>query len=194
MFYIILAFMLVVLTLTWIPWRDIFEKLWGNNPRRAKVYVEAGEQVTICRGSLRGDCPKGFVYRFKYFGVWNSIIVPVKYPYRYILGCRQIRVIIGMPVAQPLGGMMLNELRVSSTALDAIFKAHIGSDLARTIFGKAFNWMMLLIVGVVLILGGYMVARQFIEVPGVSPGIEQPAPAKPAQPSGPIGMVIDYGG
>lgn len=170
------------LILTWMPWRSIFERLWGNNPKRAKVYVEAGEQIELCKGKMSTEAPVGARYTYKCFGEWCTVIVPQKYPYRYILGCRQIRVIYGQSTAAPLGGMTDTDIAVSGETLDAIFRAHIGSDLAKTIFGKAVNYMMILmIIGGVLVVG-YFLFKQLGPgiVPVQQPGIEQPL--QPQQP------------
>lgn len=152
--------LLLMLLATWVPWRNIFEKIYGNNPYKAKVYVEAGEQITICKGKYYGDYSKGILYRFKYMGAWNTVIVPAKYPYRYLLGCRQIRVLIGQPVAAPLGGMIASDIKVSSSTLDDIFNAQIGKELAKSIFGKAMNIMTILIIVAVAIFACYFLYKQ----------------------------------
>ena len=176
--YVGFAIILLILIASWIPWRTIFDKVWGNNPTKAKVYVEAGEQIILCQGRLSGDCPQGNVYRFKYFGKWQSVIVPEKYPFRYILGCRQIRLKVGDSVASPLGDMTSSSTRVSSSTLDAIFRAHIGKDLAQTVFGKTFNWMIIIIAVVGIVAVGFFLFRQFIatDIPVQPAGIEEPAP------------------
>lgn len=167
---------LLLLIITWTPWRSIFEKIWGNNPKRAKVYVEAGEQVILCRGKMGADSSKGFRYRYKCFGEWQTVLVSRKYPYRYILGCRQIRVIYGQSTAAPLGGMVDSECVVSGETLDAIFRAHIGADLAKSIFGKALNIMLILmVVGGVLVVGYFFMQQMSSTSTSVQPpAIEQP--------------------
>ena len=177
---------LVLLIITWVPWRTIFERIWGNNPNRAKVYVESGEQIQLCKGKRVEDSTKGFRYRYKCYGEMQTVIVPKKYPYRYILGCRQIRVIHGNSTAAPLGGMVDSDVAVSGATLDAIFRAHIGSDLAKTIFGRTVNFMMiLLIIGGVLVVV-YFVFKQMNPVtpPVQPPAIEQPLIPKPISPLG----------
>lgn len=152
--------LLLLLIFTWVPWRDVFEKLYGNNPYKAKVYVEAGEQITICKGKYYGDGKRGIFYTYKFKGIWQNVIVPDGYPFRYILGCRQIRVILGQPSAAPLGGMQSNRLNISASQLDQIFKAHIGTELARTIFGKAINVMTILIIIGVIAFAAYFLYKQ----------------------------------
>lgn len=179
--------MLLLLVAAWTPWRSIFEKLWGNNPKRAKVYVEYGEQIALCKGKFLSDCKKGQRYRYKCYGEWCVVIVPSKYPYKYIFGGRQIRVIAGQGTAAPLGGMPDSSVAVSSATLDAIFRADIGTQLAKTIFGKAVNLMMVLIIVVGVVVLGYFIYKQMSTggLPGLSPqpGIEQPVQPQPQQPS-----------
>jgi len=179
--------MLLLLVIVFVPWRGIFEKIWGNNPKRAKVYVEYGEQIALCKGKFKDDCKKGQRYRYKCFGEWSTVIVPAHYPYRYILGCRQIRVIAGQGTAAPLGGMLDSSVVVSGVTLDAIFRANIGTELAKTIFGKAVNLMMVLIIVGGVALLGFFIFKQMSTggLPGLTPqpGIEQPAQPQPKQPA-----------
>lgn len=176
--------LLAGLIITWTPWRSIFEKIFGNNPTRAKVYVEIGEQDELCKGKLIRETPKGFVYRYKCFGVSYSVIVPFDYPYRYVLGCRKIRVIFGHATAAPLGGMATTSVKVSGADLDLILQSKIGAELVKTIFGKAINYLTILIILGVLIFAGYFMMKQFgiIGTPG-QPG--QPAQQTPVEQTGP---------
>lgn len=169
-----------------INWREVFEKIWGNNPTKAKVYVEAGEQITICKGVQFGDSSRGVVYRYQYFKIWQSVIVPLDYPYRYVLGRRQIRVLVGQPEAAPLGDFVTSSLPVSSGTLDAIFRANIGLQLAKTIFGKSANYMKMIIVVAIVIVAGYFLYQNMMpkQVPGQVPGIEEPLLPAPDRPIG----------
>ncbi|GAH37491.1 unnamed protein product, partial [marine sediment metagenome] len=177
MLYVMPWLLFVLLVITWVPWRGIFEKLWGNNPLRGKIYVEAGEQITICKGKYYTDTPKGLIYQYKYFKMGQSVIVPFDYPYRYILGCRQIRVMAGQGAAAPLGGMSDKQCVVSGGTLNAVLEAHIGTELARTIFGKTMNIMMIVIIAAGIMFVGYFLFKQFMTP---TPGAIQP-PAQEQQ-------------
>lgn len=175
--YVIPFILLFLLIIAWVPWRGIFDKLWGNNPFKARVYVEAGEQTTICKGRLQADSPAGLVYAYKYFKRDLSVLVKYNYPYRYILGWRKIRVIAGQGVAAPLEGMAPETCIVSASTLNAVIEAHIGTELARTIFGKTLNIMMIIIMVAGIGLVGYFFMKQFM---APSPGTVQP-PAQEQQ-------------
>lgn len=184
--------LLLLLVAVWVPWRTIFEKIFGNNPYKARVYVEAGEEIKICMGRYFSDSPRGVVYSYKYQGIRQKIIVPSDYPYKFILGTRQIRAIIGNPVAQPLGGYQPSRLTLGPADLNKVFEAHIAADLAKTIFGKAVNIMAILIIIGALVLAGVFFYKQ-MQVGGMfyHEPAAQTAPVQPEQPalqpSGPLG-------
>lgn len=171
--YVVPWILFALLVITWIPWRDVFEKLWGNNPLRAKVYVEAGEQITICKGKYYTDTPKGLIYQYKYMKIKQAVLVGRNYPYRYILGCRQIRVQAGQGTASPLGGMTEKECVVTAGTLNAVLEAHIGKELVTTIFGKAINIMMIIIVAAGIMLIGYFMFKQFIAPGDIQPPVAE---------------------
>lgn len=175
--YIGFGLMVVLLIASWVPWRKIFEKYWGNNPTKAKVYVESGEQIILCQGNLVQSTSKAKRFRYKLFNEWQTVLVPSNYPVRYVLGCRQIRVIHGQSSPAPLGGMQESAIIVSPDTLDAIFRAHIGKDLAKTVFGKTLNYMTVIMVIVGMAIAGYFLYQQFM-APDIKPpaGIEEPAP------------------
>jgi len=163
-FYVLIGILCALIAFTWIPWRDIFEKLYGNNPLKAKVYVESGEQIVVCNGEYTGDTPDGMLYYYKYKGLKGTVFVPWDYPYRYIYGRRQIRVIWGHADASPLGGMTETRLpQVTTVMLNNILSARIGAELVKGIFGKAVNWMMIIIIIGALIFGGIFFYNNIVE-------------------------------
>jgi len=161
-FIVIIAVMFLIITITWIPWRDLFEKLYGNNPLRAKVYVEAGEQITFCNGSYMGSTETGVLYEYKYKTVKYTVYVPCEYPYKYILGRRQIRVILGHADASPLAGESETQINISGDLLDLILRARVGAEIVSAIFGKAINYMMIAIFVGILIFGGYFIYKNVL--------------------------------
>lgn len=171
--YIMPFILFFLLVITWMPWRNIFEKLWGNNPLRAKIYVEAGEQITICKGRYYTDTPKGIIYQYKYMKMKQAVIVKFDYPYRYILGCRQIRVQAGQGTASPLGDMSVKQCVVTASTLNAVLEAHIGKELVTTIFGKAVSIMMIIIIAGGIMLIGYFLFKQFIAPGDISPPVQE---------------------
>lgn len=180
---IILFVLLFVLIISIIPYRRLFERFFGNNPYKAKIYVEAGEQVKVCKGKYFADSPDGTVYNYKYFGVSQSVIVPLGYPFRYLEGKRQIRVLAGQTVANKYADGDKPALKVGSSQLNNIFKAHMAEDLAKSIFGKAINMMTILIIIGGVIFGIFFIVKQMQPGGALAPQTTQPpAVTQPVNP------------
>lgn len=175
---IILSVMIILLIMTWIPFRSIFEHFYGNNPLKAKIYVAVGENEDICKGKYDHDSNHGWVYRYKWHGVYSTVVVPRSYPYVYVLGCRKIRVMAGHATCAPLGGMPSEYWSLSGSQLDDVLRAHIGKDLANTIFGKAVNYMMILIVIGVALFGAYFLLKQSGVIGGPSVPVQPDTPSQ----------------
>jgi len=187
-FYIIIALLMIVMSSTWIPWRRLFEKLYGNNPLKGKVYIEAGEQISVCNGnyagSVLGKNAGGLLYYYKYEGLRATVFVPFTYPYRYVFGRRQIRVIWGQSNAAPLGGMSEAKLGISGDMLDDILRARIGSELVKSIFGKSVKWMTILLLVGALVIASVFMYNNFIKTPDIVPVNTPDQTSPPAQTSG----------
>lgn len=156
---IIMILLGLLLILTWIPWRDVFEKFFGNNALKAKIYVEAGEQVKLCKGRYYCDDKQGTLYKYKVFGVSSVVIVPEDYPYKYLMGSRMIRVIIGHTMASSWNADIKANKILTGSMLNDILDAHMGTEMARTIYGKALNIMSIVIIIGILIFAGYFIYR-----------------------------------
>lgn len=166
--------LLFVIILMWIPWRSLFFKMWGDKPDRAKIYVEYGEHVEVCKGYLLTESPKGLIYSYKVYGRNYSVLVPRNYPYRFIFGSREIRVLFGDTVALPLvmaNGQPAKLPDVSPRLLDSVLKSHIGRDLVNTVFGKAVSLFMIFVILAILTVGGYYVYRNYLNPAGSNTGI-----------------------
>lgn len=186
--YVMPWILFVLLIVSWMPWRDIFEKIWGNNPNRAKVYVEYGEQTILCKGRKVQGTERTARYRFKCLGVWRTVLVPKSYPMKYLLGSRMIRVVGDASSPSDLGGVTKTSIAVSGDMLDDVFRANIGANLIRTIFGKAIGVMTILIVIGILVFAGYFMYNNILKKQSGQPqpqqGIEQPV--QPQQPQEPV--------
>ena len=178
--------MLILLVAVWIDWRKLFEKIWGDNPYKARVYVIAGDKEYPCKGNYAGSTARTILYRYKFNKIWHRVIVKDTYPFIYIQGFRKVRVMIGQSYAAPLEGYHEPECKVGGATLNDVMEAHIGSDLAKTIFGKAINFMTIIIVLAVLFFGGYFMYKNVL-----SPNVTPTQPNQPAQQQQPAKQPIE---
>ena len=161
--YIVIFLLGVGLVLSAVNWRGVFNKVYGNNPLRAKVYIEIGESIEFVNGSYYGAAFNYAIYSYKFHGREYSVIVPDNYPYRYVVGRRKIRVIFGQSTAAPLGGVNASDIKMSGDTLNLVLRSRIGSELVRSVFGKAINYMVVLVGVAVIGIAGYYVYTNVIK-------------------------------
>lgn len=153
----------LLLVVSWVPWRDVFERVWGNNPNKAKIYVEYGEQTVLCKGRKVKGNYNIQKYQFKCQGVKRIVLVRKSYPYRYLMGARMIRVVGDALSAAPLGALIdTNQTVINGEMLNEVIEANIGASLVNSIFGKVVSIMQILVILGVLVLGGYFVYNNMI--------------------------------
>ena len=142
-----------------IPWRAVFEKHFGNNPQKARIFILIGEQEQPVNGNFVHADEDGYFYYYKWNKVFYQVFVPAKYPWRFLHGRRRINVVAGQAEASPLGD---EKYSGSGEALNTMIGSKIAIQLVRSVSGsKAVPWVIIIIVAVALI-GGYFVMKNFM--------------------------------
>lgn len=159
--------------LGYVDWQKVFEKRWGNDVRRARVYVEAGEQVVMVFGKMIYESGRGMLYRYKWGKKELVVAVPFDYPHKFVRGRRMIRVVVGEASARYWDNRQVSEDGVFSVS--DLVRSHLVSELVKSMSGGGeINWKMwLMIAGGVLVAG--IVVYQILIVPEVEPALKEPA-------------------
>lgn len=99
------GFLVVVGVLRTIDWYKVFNKVYGDNPAKARVYIEYGEKIESIEGKLYGVLENSILYEFAWGKDKHMVIVKHDYPYMFIHGHRKIRVLPGQAFAAPIAGV-----------------------------------------------------------------------------------------
>ena len=158
----------VVMLAGFVDWQKEFEKRWGNNPAKARIYIEADEQVVTVDGKMFYTGTKGVIYEYKWDKVDCVVCVPFDYPYKFIRGKRMIRVVAGEASARYWDKQQLSVDGVYSVS--ALVRSHLVRELVKSMSGGSeLNWKLwLLIIGGVLV-GGFVIYNMM-----VAPEVEPP--------------------
>jgi hypothetical protein len=169
-----------------IPWRDLFEKYFGNNPEKARVFIEIGEEVKPVNGELSHAGINGDMYRYKYRKLIFTVDVPADYPYKFLHGRRLIRVNYGEVVAKRFDEK--TDGQGGAYDVDILLRSQIAVQLVKSVSGsKAIPWLIIGIAAVVLV-AGYFVVKNMTGSNKV-PVPPTPTPTLPVEkPSGYLGQ------
>lgn len=181
--------------------RKLVEKWVANNPNKASIYIEAGEQVERVNGKLIYSADIGSMYEYKLHGKSLIVAVPADYPFKFIRGRRKIEVRAG----QALSAYQLKDIQRKAKSraevekgiftqaiaepvdlvetgnkqgaydLNALIKGQVAVELVKSLFGKKVStWLIVLIIAGVAAIG-FFFYNNFLkpEVPPEQPPMEQ---------------------
>jgi hypothetical protein len=142
-----------------IDWRKYAVNWVSPDPKKATVFVKIGSIVMPILGERDRD--NVLMYNYKIGKDKLTIVLPASYPEEFLRsnGRRIIGVEDGKAIASPLGFMSevdLKKYRESSTEISVLANSQAVVKALRSISDtKPFNWLMIIIIGVVAIAGLY---------------------------------------
>lgn len=163
-----------------IEWRKIAVNWVSPDPKNATIFIKSGNIVKPVLAERDRDNLQ--IYNYKEGKVKKSIVLPANYPEEYLRssGRRIIGIQDGQAVASPLGFMSSDDLvkyRESPVEISVLVNSHAVIKALRSISEtKPFNWMILLVIGAVIVIGLYFFQNYNKAVPG-----NQPVQSIPAQ-------------
>lgn len=150
--YIFGVLLVIGLLMSLIDWRKIFERLFGNNPMKARVYVETDEQVEVMNGKMVYSGTKGMMYQYHWQKENCVVCVPFDYPYKYLNGRRMIRVRCGEVSPRAWDGKPLASEGVFSVS--ALVYSHLVREAVMAMTSKKQTpWLWIMIISGVLLAG-----------------------------------------
>lgn len=168
----------IIIVVGRIDWYKFFEKRYGYNPARAKVYLKCDKAINIVHGKLdHSDAEKGDIYLYEFQKQKLSVCLPPGYPHENILGYRRVEQVFGESVAR--------YFRSENLAPEGVFSvsALVRSDLVTKAVNsmttsKGFPLKWLLIIGGIGVVG-------FVAYKLLFPGAPEPeVPVVPVVPPG----------
>lgn len=180
-------FFLLAMVASWIDWQKYIEKFWGNSPAKARVYIEADEQVECVNAKLLySDAKRGLIYEYKWNGVYLVCTVPTNYPYKFIRGRRMIRIVFGEVSARYWDGEQTSPYGVYSVS--GLCRSNLVKNLVYAVTGSKsdYTWLKWVLIALGIGAAGF-VAFQMGLIPtagGAEPSLIPPvSPGVVPQPS-----------
>jgi hypothetical protein len=160
----VITLILLVVAIIWksVDWKALAIKWVGNNPKRAQVYLKAGDTVRTVQGERFYIGADGDYYHYKPEKITLVVITPrkpIEYPYEYIRGRRIIGIEDGQVVASPLG-FMTQELKSKyNEGVSDLSSIEEGNTMVKAIHSiksnRLTNWLIYAIIAVVIAGGIY---------------------------------------
>lgn len=142
-----------------LDWYAIFSHFYGNNPEKAKVYVDFGENEEFYEGEFLTLDEDYYYFRYKVNKSYHSVMRPVNYKDVFVRGRLKVLVDYGSEFAKPLcvdDVSVLNGLKISSLQLDALLKPKLAIDMLNAISsrkGIGLGFIMTVLLVAVIALG-----------------------------------------
>lgn len=183
---------LVAIVFAFVDWRGIIEKYFGNNPSKARVYLEYKNQIIkSIKARYVYDDEEGLLYVYKFEGNICPVIVPNNYDGSFFRGSLMIKVQLGDVVAT---NWHRDSVEFGSRKLSMFVLGKFVDDLVKsyTTAGLGFSPKWILVIGGIAVVG-FIVYKFVIE--GGMLGGGSPAPGTPPVDNKPItGFLSMFGG
>jgi len=179
------SLLILVGILRMIDWYKVFQKYYGDNPIKARVYVEYGEKTDPVEGKLYGVLENSAIYEYTWAGVKQMVVVKHDYPWRFIYGRRIIRVLPGKAFSQPIKNLGTQVLVAEpfdqgvspdlggARELDVTIRGQTQIELVKSIKGrKSVNFAVGMVVIVAVVVGVYFFWQNMNK--------EEPLPPQPS--------------
>lgn len=135
-----------------VDWYGFFEKRWGNDPTKCKVYVESGNTQKFYDGIYAYVDDSYIYYEYKIDGVkqkW-AVAVPQTWTPVFVRGRVKVVVNFGEGIAKPESGESI--AKIGAEQLKASLEGKIGVELVRSIKQRAtYKMTTFLLIGAVLV-------------------------------------------
>lgn len=182
--YVTIGLLVVSLLIGFIPWRKIGESIFANDPTKAYLYIEFGDEGMDCvEAKYFYSNEKGLKYSYKWRGNDLVVAVPVHYCFRWLHGRRCLRLAHpGDAWASPLGVLSVpKDIQKSAFDLNALVRGHVAVELVRSVYGSSKVSIVVIVIIAIALLAGYFI-YQNEGLPGIGsnpPAQQQKVPKPP---------------
>lgn len=159
-----------------IDWYAFFNKIYGDNPHKARVFVQYGEHEFGCDGEYQFQDDQWIYFEYEYDKHKFTVAVPVSYDYRYIRGRRRINVQYGNEYALPItrkdnivAGALMIRAQKGAQLLNTSINKKLVVDLVNSIESRNKFGLSAIILIVVVLVAGYLIYTQFFKHPATPP-------------------------
>jgi hypothetical protein len=181
--------LMVIGVLRMLDWYAIFNRFYGNNPHKGKIYVDFGENEQYCDGELVGSDDRFLFYNYQMGNREFTVAVPYQYQYIFVRGRRKICVDYGNEFAKPI---TYADARVSialqpqngASVLNASIKKKLAVDMVNSVESRKGIKLSLIIILLAVAIGGFIIYRTMIQKPETNQPVENnnPAPTQTIKP------------
>ncbi len=139
--------LIIIGILRQVDWFNVFNKFYGNDPRKGKIYVDFGENELFYDGIYLYSDDKWLYYDYEIGKNDFTVAVPVGWEFVFVRGRRKILVDFGSEHAKPLSGKDKIPSAMGAALLNASIKKKLAVDMVNSIEShKGLKMGMVLLV------------------------------------------------
>jgi hypothetical protein len=189
---------IIAIILQRIDWYKVFDRKYGYNPLRGRLYLENGDNINILDAKRIHSGTEGDIYEYRWENERLTVCLPPDYPHKNVKGWRLIRAVAGEAAARYPSNTQLVYAGVrrrrtgeaaarypSNTQLapegvfsvSALVFSHLVTDLVKSMTGTktGLNWKWFVVMAVVGVVA-YFLFTQFLAPSPVVPPVTPVAP------------------
>lgn len=168
-------FLILVGILRQIDWFSVFNKFYGNDPKKGKIYVDYGENEIFYDGDYIFSDDTWLYYEYKVGHFWFTVAVPIDWKFLFIRGRRKILVDFGSEFAKPLDADDKIPPTMGALLLTASIQKKLAVDMVNSIESHKGWKIGMLLIAVAIIAVGVIYWKTHSEKPVTPPENNQPA-------------------
>lgn len=160
-----------------VDWYSVFASRYGNNPLKAKVYVDYGQNEVFYDGWYIGSDDKWFFYEYVIEKRLHTVLVPVTWlpNFTFVRGRVKICVDFGNEYAKPLVAGDMYPSSMGSETLNTMIDKRLALEMAKSIKSRKGMNIGLFIIVAVVVVGGFLFWRSQSSKPAeIPPSINPP--------------------
>jgi len=152
-----------------IDWYSFFYKRFGNDPNKAKVYVDFGDNELFYDGWYVFNDDKFYYYAYDIGARHFTAVVPAGWKEIYVRGRRKLCVDFGQEFAKPLTGDDKIPALMGADLLNKSMKKYLAVAMVNSLESRKGFKIGIFVLIVVVAIGGFLIYRN----------MKKPAPVTP---------------
>lgn len=135
-----------------IDWFSVFNKFYGNDPRKGKIYVDFGENELFYEGKYLYSDDKWLYYDYEVGKQDFTVAVPMGWKFVFVRGRRKILVDFGNEFAKPLCHSDRIPSIMGAPLLNVSIQKKLAVDMVNSIESRKGLKLGMILIAIAIIL------------------------------------------
>lgn len=160
---------IVISIIRTVDWYNVFYKRYGNDPNKAKVYVDFGDNELFYDGWFVFNDEKFYYYAYDIGHRHYTAIVPAGWKEVFIRGRRKISVDFGIEMAKPLITDDRIPALMGAELLNKSMQKYLAVAMVNSLESRKGIKIGIFVLIIVVVIGGFLIYRNMNKSEPVTP-------------------------